>query len=86
MCMIKPLIINTETPYTIFGFELRSYKNNNSICFKFQVNFVICQLVALCIAPLIYKYLPPINKHYVLLREVSGLIIGLSMAYVCFGL
>lgn len=53
--------------------------------FLLQVNFVICQFIALCIAPLLYKYLPPKNQNYIFLREVFGLIIGLAMAYICFG-
>ncbi|XP_050421908.1 lysophospholipid acyltransferase 6-like isoform X2 [Adelges cooleyi] len=32
-----------------------------------------------------YVYLPPKNQYYVLLREIFGLLIGLNMAYICFG-
>lgn len=32
-----------------------------------------------------YTFLPPKNKHYIILREIFGLVIGLSMAYICFG-
>ncbi|XP_025195526.1 lysophospholipid acyltransferase 1-like [Melanaphis sacchari] len=49
------------------------------------VNFVICQLIALCIAPLMYTFLPPKNQQYVFLRQIFGLIIGLTMTYICFG-
>jgi len=57
----------------------------NQVKLYLQVNFVICQLTALCIAPLMYTFLPPKNQQYVFLREIFGLIIGLSMAYICFG-
>ncbi|XP_050538640.1 lysophospholipid acyltransferase 6-like [Daktulosphaira vitifoliae] len=49
------------------------------------VNFVVCQLTALCIAPIMYIYLPPKNQYYIILREIFGLLIGLNMAYICFG-
>jgi lysophospholipid acyltransferase 1/2 len=83
-CMVDLAGARKLLPRQLPNSTLLNYYSTSFVFFLFQLNFVTCQVIALCLGPVYRIHLHP-AKVGANIRHFVAVVVGILLGYFCFG-